>query len=59
MIKGGAMKKETRWVTYDGIDYYDLKRFDWQFPEIDSGREHFKDWFYLIFEKEKQVKNGM
>lgn len=52
------MKKETRWVTYDGVDYYDLYsgRFDWKYAEIDNIWEAFKGCFV---EKEKQVKNGM
>ena len=53
------MKEETRWVTYDGVDYYDLTRFDWKFSKIDDSRERFEDWFYLVFGKEKQVENGM
>lgn len=59
MYGGGAMKKETRWVTYDGVDYYSPERFDWKFSKTDDSRERFKDWFSLVFEKEKQVKNGM
>ena len=59
MYGGDAMKKETRWITYDGMDYYDLKQFDWKFSKIDNSIEHFKELFYFIFDKEKQVKNGM
>lgn len=60
---------EKKWVTYDGIDYYDKNSFEWKKTDVEWEEfksmhwKEFEDWCNLygfpISEKEKQVKNGM
>ena len=65
------MKEQTKWITYDCIDFYDVRRFEWKAIELEQEYEalkrqqwkNFEDWCNLygfpVTEKEKQVENGM
>ena len=59
---------ETKWITYDGIDFYDTKRFEWKKMDIDwemiklEHQKQFKELcelYFPVFNNEKQVENGM